>query len=601
MFLISHAIIAMVSNSLLLSLVYFYIFMQNRRSYIALWGFSWAAYSFSFIFHLFPDANLIDQTMQKQLFHLLSSLLLLFGTYSFLGKRTPRYWFAVAGLGVIWVFAAPRIEIIPVYAIMPNAVLLCFISTWTGLAFLLYPLEEQESTMQEEEKDGIDKHMIGWLFIIWGMHIGFYPFVQPDYALSPWHYISSALLTNILNIFILLFYFKETRKELARSEKRFRLLAENARDLIFFYRVLPTPGYEYVSPAALPVTGFRPEDFYENPELFFKRIHPEDKAFFLSYWNGGDEISGPMDFRWRRKDGRIIWMEMRCNEILDEANRLCGFEGIVREISERKLIESNLIKLERSRRHLLANISHDLRSPVTSILGYVTAMLDGMARESEEKDKFLKVIQKKTLSLDRLIQDLFQLTQLESQQVELTLQPVSPGELIRQVGEKYELDVAGAGLCLIRQDHEAGSGGLTGADVIVMIDHSRIDQVFDNLIQNGIRQTSGGGSISLSYELIQGGSGGGSDPPGDAGLAALFAVKDSGRGIPKAEQAYIFDRFYKVDRSRGSGGSGLGLAIAREIVLAHGGEIWVESEPGNGSTFYFAIPAAALKQSAAAG
>ena len=251
----------------------------------------------------------------------------------------------------------------------------------------------------------------------------------------------------------------------------------------------------------------------------------------------------------------------------------------------RELIESEaryrqaadeLRLMEKSRTHFLTNISHDLRTPITSIQGYIEALLSDVFAEHEQK-KYLNLIHDRALGLNRMINDLFELVKLESRKVTLNLTKIPVTKLIQHLHEKYELDIKRNGLNIIIEDSNIK---VNNPIPVINIDLNRIDQVLDNLISNAVKHTSVKGTITIFFELI------------NDSKDILIKVMDNGSGIEEKDLPYVFDRFYKGDQLRNSSekSSGLGLAITKEIVEIHKGRIWVESSPQQGSTFYFTLP-----------
>jgi two-component system phosphate regulon sensor histidine kinase PhoR len=171
-----------------------------------------------------------------------------------------------------------------------------------------------------------------------------------------------------------------------------------------------------------------------------------------------------------------------------------------------------------------------------------------------------------------MVQELLELTRIESGRVPLEFEPVQPGELIRVAVERLYLQAERAGL-QIEVELVAGLPA-------VLVDPPRMQQVLMNLLHNAIKFTQSGGRITLAAE------------PGEEG-GVVFRIRDTGVGIPADDLPRIFERFYKADRARSGGGTGLGLAISKHLVEAHGGRIWAESVLGEGSTFFFYIPTAA--------
>ncbi|HEY0722802.1 MAG TPA: ATP-binding protein, partial [Pyrinomonadaceae bacterium] len=244
----------------------------------------------------------------------------------------------------------------------------------------------------------------------------------------------------------------------------------------------------------------------------------------------------------------------------------------VQEMSERIARQLQLLAhTEVSRRELLANVSHDLRTPLASMQGYLeTLLLKHGTIPSEEERGYLEVAAKHSERLGQLIRDLFQLTKLEAREVKPQCEEFSMSELIQDVVQKFTLTAQKRGVRLETQ--------VSQQQVHVYADIGMIESVLENLMENAIRHTPAGGVIRLEVS-----------PAPDR---LTIRVADSGRGIPDDELKNIFDRYYHVDRGEMSdiGRTGLGLAITRHIVELHGGTINVASALGEGTTFSFDLP-----------
>lgn len=228
---------------------------------------------------------------------------------------------------------------------------------------------------------------------------------------------------------------------------------------------------------------------------------------------------------------------------------------------------------EEERQRLLSNISHDLRIPVSSVLGHVELMLEGVVDSPEQQRIYLRRIHAKMLGLNRLMHDLFELAKLESANVRFVWTVLSATVWLDEVWQKYVSDVNNAGFQLEQQS-------LISNAIAVRVDKDRLDQVFANLISNAIRFMGSDGKIVISCEC--------------AGTAqVLFKVTDNGSGIAPADIPKVFDRLYRGNHSRGnpSEHSGLGLAITKEIVEAHQGSIWVDEAEKKGCTMCILLPA----------
>ena len=231
-------------------------------------------------------------------------------------------------------------------------------------------------------------------------------------------------------------------------------------------------------------------------------------------------------------------------------------------------------KLERVRRDFVANASHELRTPLSIIKGYVETLVDGhTTMEVEDRDKFLRTIQRHSDRLKAIIDDLLVLSRLESATPGLKFAPVDLAAYFNGLAEDYQRRPDGAGHQLVVQ--VAPDFGSISAD------EEKLTQVFGNLIENALKYTPKGSRIELGGRVM-----------GDNEVECF--VRDNGGGIPAEDLRHIFERFYRVEkgRSRETGGTGLGLSIVKHIVQLHGGRVWAESEEGQGLTILLRLPRA---------
>jgi two-component system, OmpR family, phosphate regulon sensor histidine kinase PhoR len=225
-------------------------------------------------------------------------------------------------------------------------------------------------------------------------------------------------------------------------------------------------------------------------------------------------------------------------------------------------------RLETVRRDFISNVSHELRTPLASLRALTETLQDGALEDPQAAHRFIARIQTEVDALSQMAAELLELTRIESGQVPLELTTADPESLLSSVADRMRTQAERAGVTLqVECPPELPA---------IRADVPRLEQVLVNLIHNSVKFTSPHGIITLLAE-------------GEAGFIR-FAVRDTGVGIPADDLLRIFERFFRVDRSRSGGGTGLGLSIARHIVEAHGGQIWAESEEGRGSTFYFTIP-----------
>lgn len=232
-------------------------------------------------------------------------------------------------------------------------------------------------------------------------------------------------------------------------------------------------------------------------------------------------------------------------------------------------MSADLARSRDLRRQMTADIAHDLRTPMSIILGHAEALRDGVLPPNPET---FYIIHDEAKRLNRLVEDLRTLSLAEANELSMTMRPTPPDSLLAQA--------AVAQSTRAQQQEVRVQLGVSTDLPNVIVDADRIAQVLNNLMENAFRHTPPGGEVTLGAELYQ-------------DKVQLF-VRDSGPGIAPEDLPRIFDRFYRADKSRKrhDGGSGLGLAIARSIVLRHGGRIWAESEPGQGATFFVELPVA---------
>lgn len=227
-------------------------------------------------------------------------------------------------------------------------------------------------------------------------------------------------------------------------------------------------------------------------------------------------------------------------------------------------------ELEQARRDLIAAVSHDLRTPLTSIRAMIEALADEVVAEPEMVQRYYGTIRSQIQNLSGLINDLFELSQLETGQVQLAVEAVNLNDLLSDVLESMQAQAGAKGVSL---------QGIFSEDVpLIKGELNKLQRVITNLVQNAIRHTPAGGSISLATQ------------PAPDGVQV--EVADTGEGIAPEDLPHIFEQFFRGEksRSRETGGAGLGLAIARRIVEAHHGRIWVESQVGQGTRFRFVLP-----------
>jgi two-component system phosphate regulon sensor histidine kinase PhoR len=289
------------------------------------------------------------------------------------------------------------------------------------------------------------------------------------------------------------------------------------------------------------------------------RLHELDEL--LSRVDAEQQV---LDYEIKLPDLHERWLQVNAAAITNAAGEREGTILVFHDLTRLK-------QLERQREEFVANVSHELRTPLSLIKGYVETLLDGARNDPAVAERFLKIIERNANRLDLLIQDLLTISALESGRMKLELQPVNLRSLAEKVLTDLQAKAENKNVTLANELPELNANG----------DVNRLDQVLANLVDNAIKYGRAEGTVAVGGKRRE------------DGRLEIF-VRDDGPGIPPEAINRVFERFYRVDkaRSRDQGGTGLGLAIVKHIVQAHDGEVWAQSEPGRGATFFFTLPAA---------
>lgn len=369
---------------------------------------------------------------------------------------------------------------------------------------------------------------------------------------------------------------------LAENESRYRLLADNAPDIITESRLDGV--LTYVSSASFAITGFTPEELMGR--TFLTVMEPEDGQKVLEmcqavFASKGKIPPWPVEFRTRHKSGAEIWLECKPTLAVDPVTgRFKGLNDIIRDITPRKALEAQLRRAQAEaetaaavKAEFLANMSHELRTPLTSIIGFT-----GLAAEQADLTDLTRTYVERVANASRAllctVNDVLDFSKLEAGQVSIQPQPVSLAKLSRATLDLFSPQAGAKDLDLVLDGDPADE------NLVVNVDPDRIRQILLNLVGNAVKFTASG-SVTLRTRY---------DRPAQT---LRVDVVDTGAGVSQDKQDRLFKRFSQVDGSltRAQGGTGLGLAICKGLVEAMGGEIGLESGAGEGSRFWFEIPA----------
>jgi PAS domain S-box-containing protein len=372
---------------------------------------------------------------------------------------------------------------------------------------------------------------------------------------------------------------KQAEEALRHSEEKFRQLAENIHEVFF---VLTPAGDKtiYISPAYELIWGRTCDSIYQSSMSWAEAIHPDDQV--QAQLLAQKQLRGePVDseFRIRTPDGQEKWIRGRTYPIRSEAGELIRIVGIAEEITERKRYEAELIlaredaeAANQAKDRFLANMSHELRTPLNAILGFSELLMTEMEDQGVQTwDADLKKIQRAGNHLSRLINDILDLSKIEAGKMQLNVETFDISSVVCEV-------VASMEPLATKNGNEIE---VFCEPAILRSDGMRLEQCLFNLIGNACKFTHGG-RVLVSVQA----------EPGVDGIWYQIRISDSGIGIKREQLAGLFTPFNQGDgtTTRKFGGSGLGLTISRKLCRMMGGDITVESTPGQGSTFIIRIP-----------
>jgi PAS domain S-box-containing protein len=369
---------------------------------------------------------------------------------------------------------------------------------------------------------------------------------------------------------------QQAEDALMASERHYRNLVEKAGDVVFL--VDREGKFEYINPPGIRMSGYSPETI--NHMTYLELIAPEWQTKvqdFYAYQMDNRIPQTSFEFQVITKDGDIRWVQQTTN-LLTDKGRITGFQGIIRDVSEQKKYEEAIaqardeaMEANRLKSKLLATISHDIRTPLNSILGFSDLLNRAAYGEiSPEQRETVELIIANTQVVSNLINNLLTQSELEQGEITLSIAPFSPAALIETIQNVVTYQIKDKGLTLTCQIDEALPDELNG-------DFQRLQQIVLNLVNNAVKFTQKG-KIAVTIKKH------------DEDHWAM-AVADTGPGIPEEAREDIFKPFQKVNLEDKSGqGTGLGLSIVKEYVMMMGGEITLESVLGKGSQFYITLP-----------
>ncbi|HUW89654.1 MAG TPA: PAS domain S-box protein, partial [Candidatus Nanopelagicaceae bacterium] len=378
---------------------------------------------------------------------------------------------------------------------------------------------------------------------------------------------------------------KRSQQIIKESEEKYRNITENIDDFLFTYeRIDNIIRPIFYTSSVEKVTGYTQSDFLSDSRLFIKIIYPDDFSLLRkkikNFISSKIQLSSEFEFRIINRHGNIVWIRAKITLVRDSIGKAQKIYGLVSDITLRKKAEEelhksteNLVKLNETKDRFISIISHDLRTPFSSILGFTDLLLSDSDLNQAEKKQYIEFIQESSKSMLSLVNSLLDWTRLQTGRIRFEPERIEANEVI----EKSIKTLSGVAfqkkIQLISNVQD---------NTFIFVDKDLIFQVFNNLISNAIKFTRENGSIIISYSITS------------RTRFLQFSVKDNGTGIKpeNIDKLFNIDSKFTSEGTSGEKGTGLGLSLVREIIEKHGGTIWVESIEGSGSDFKFTLPIA---------
>lgn len=544
------SIIATSSATLAVVCVYFFLFLLYRQTYIGLWAVFWLVNCITqIIYHMPMYKNSALLSMGTQCIIIANHLLLVYATSKFFEKKMHPCWYYL-GIVVTMLFSiATYFDWSLITKTLPLILFVASIYFWHGWLFIRYV-----------DSNIWGKTVVGLSFIGMGVQTLNMPFLVTVSWLAPWGLLISAILRFIISIGTLMLFVEKNFCDLVIKENQYRLLAENAADTIYLYRLKPSYGIEYISPSIGKLTGYHPDEYYESPDLLFSLIHPSDSCLSESLVSNPAALaSTPLILRLIRRDHAVIWVEQTTVPIINQRGICISFQGIIRDITSRKTLEQDIARLDRLNTvaQLAANVAHEIRNPLTTVRGYLQ-LFQKRPLFSNYREHFTLLIDE----LDRsnlIIKEYLSLCRndprdMQTRQLNAIIADLYP--LIKATANGASMDVV------------FHPGNIPE----IHLDGKEIRQLILNLIRNALEAMKPGGAVSISTYC--------------QAEDIVLEIQDQGSGMP----ANILENIGQPFLTTKENGTGLGLAVVYRIANDHQAKVDIVSND-QGTTFYIIFKA----------
>lgn len=528
-------------------LIYIYLYVLYRQRYMGIWAAGWLillSRYMVFDLGLLPWKQSVLGMITYQMLIIISVLLFVWATHLFINKPLNKWW--LYGTAIISIISATMSLLCSSlnYKLLLPIYFGCFVCIWIGVTFI-----------RNLQLLGVGRLITGYAYILWSLLNLAAPIILTGSWLLPWAHSIGGVLRLFIAVGTLMVYFENTRTDLANKETQYRLLAENAADIIYSYQILPKAKIEYISPSALLLTGHSPEEYYADNHLVFDLIHPDDHCLLESFiHNLPRSIESPLTLRLVRKDKTTLWIEQKCTPTYDKNGDLTMLQGIIRDVTTRKNLEKTTSMLDRMNMvgSMAATVAHEIRNPMTTVRGYLQIM-GRREKYQTDKESFKLMIEE----MDRANSIICEYLSLSREKL-ANLEKRSLNSIIEALFPLIQAD-ANSSKVYVSLD-------LTALPEL-LLDENEIRQLLLNLVRNGIEAMPEGGNLAI-HTFQENGS-------------AVLSINDQGSGIPP----HILDNLGTPFITTKDTGTGLGLPICYQIAHRHNANIKI-STSHEGTTFF---------------
>lgn len=622
------------TSALVLSLLFLFLSAQGGKRYMQFWGMACIGYTFMFFLDFmnfqFAFGNMLYLVM-RQMIALIGSSLFFLGTCELFERKVPPFLHLVTMTFLLLTSLESASELFYDVLLIPNVLYCSSLLVGAGCLFML-----------NARGHSAGEYMVtGFTVLLWSIFINHFGFSIENIYRILFTYTCGIVIVSVLILLLITMDFRQTGYRMKKQYERFRMLVENSYDTLFLYDYR-TQKFSYVSEKIEELIGVSSEALYENPELFYSGAELESEALSTIF---AEPVRGfgHGNLKYAAPDGSVVYSVMHYVPIVSSIGSVYAVEGVMRDITENVKMERQIRRNEKMRKEILENIAHEIKTPVTLLMGYAETLSSGIV-SGAASGTYFEMLRSKASMLATLVDDLTNATNPRSQSMEYRFYEQTAESLFRTLTDQCRDQIERAGRIaeIITEWNPA---------VILVADAYRIQQVVSNLVNNALKHTEEGKKITISCRTTPYSCGNQlrdespalSESRQDCDLSEfslseknhlcgekaqeqvsarisgfsqmyededdvipsgifVFCVSDEGTGIADKDLPHIFERRYSEGRREASSKddgekddkgriSGLGLAISMQIVKSHGGTIYARNnESGVGASVTFELP-----------